>query len=233
MAKKKGTLKKIVLSILGIIVLFILITIINLIIFERNASIVSTGRPIKKMNEIHPALLVIDVQEATTGELSLNSYYIKKSTELIDNINTVAEQFKFRKFPIIYIRSEITNPLINLLNSSFAKGSKGAQFDNRLKLLSHNELIKSRNDAFINTNLDSFLVENNINHLYITGLDAAYCLNVTIAAALNRKYHISIINDAVLSESEAMKDSMLIEFSKRNVQHITTYQVKDDLDREH
>jgi nicotinamidase-related amidase len=229
MAKKKGHVKKIILSVVGVIVAFILTLIINLIIFEKNASKISKGIPIEQSEVAHPALLVIDVQEATTGTVSFNQHYVDKSEKFIDNINKAARFFNEHNLPIIYIRSEITNPLINLLNNSYAKGSIGSKFDKRLEMKTNNEVVKKRNDAFANTNLDKILIANNINELFIAGLDAAHCINITTQAAQNRKYKISIIKEAVLSESTAMRDSMYIEFEKRGMELINIKKLDSEI----
>jgi nicotinamidase/pyrazinamidase len=205
---------------LGAIVLFIAVLIGNLLLFEQRASVVSEGEPIAASDEVHPALLVIDVQEATTGKSSLNQYYMAESEDLIPTINGLAESFHLHNLPVIYIRSEIRNHLINLLNSSYAAGSLGARFDKRLNLVSDMEVVKSRNDAFFKTSLDELLRKHQINQLYIAGLDAAHCINTTVAAAQNRNYDVALIRDAILSESEQMKDSMMTVFQARGVQLI-------------
>ena len=226
MAEKKGILKKIILGIIGSIVLFILIVIGNLIIFEKTASVVSKGQPIENFNEKNFALIVIDIQEATTGVVSANSFYTENSDDLIKTINQITESYRNQNIPVIYIRSEITNPLINLLNNSYAKGSLGAKFDKRLNIGSGKEVIKSRDDAFINTDLDSILTINKINELYLMGLDAAHCINITVKAAQNRKYKVNLIEEAILSESAAMKDSMMISFRDRGVKVIKIENLK-------
>lgn len=203
------------------VVLFVLVLVGNLIVFERNAKIISKGEPVKKYTQINQALLVIDIQEATTGEISLTPFYKSESERLIKNINTLANAFKKQDLPVIYIRSEISNPLINLLNSSYARGSVGAQLDNRLTIVSNYEIVKSRNDAFFNTTLDSVLVTNQINKLYVVGLDAAHCIKYTVEAAQNRNYKIGLIKEAVLSESVEMRDSMFVEFAEQGIE-ITT-----------
>lgn len=206
---------------LGAIVLFIVILIGNLLLFEKKASVVSKGEPIVASDVMRPALLVIDVQEATTGDASLNSHYIAESESLIRTINQLAENFHRHKLPVIYIRSEIKNPLINLLNSSYAAGSSGAAFDKRLNLVSDMEVVKNRNDAFLKTSLDELLRKHQVNRLYIVGLDAAHCINTTVAAAQNRKYDVALFNEAILSESEQMKDSMMTVFQSRGVQLVS------------
>ena len=220
---KKRKIKKIILSFTGIIILFILVVIINLIIFEKNALVISEGEPITNNNQ-NRALLVIDIQEATTGENSSNLYYKEKSADLISGINLLSNYFSNENSLVIYIRSEVTNPLINLINNSLAKGGAGAKFDKRLILNSEIEIVKSRNDAFINTELDNILTKNKISELYIVGLDAAYCINITSAAALNRNYKVHLVKEAILSESETLKDSMITVLEKRG---ITILDLKD------
>lgn len=221
MAKKKGILKKIIFVIVGITILFVILVIVNLIIFEKNSSFVSKGQAIEKYNEHNCALLVIDVQEATTGEVSNNSFYSANADTLIKNINSITETFKNGKSLVIYIRSEISNPFINLLNNSFAKGSLGGKFDKRLNSVLGLEVIKSKNDAFAETELDSILTSNKIDEIYIVGLDAVYCINITAEAAQNRNYKVNLIKEAVLSESETMKDSMMISFRERGIKTIS------------
>ncbi|WP_319592317.1 cysteine hydrolase [uncultured Draconibacterium sp.] len=214
-------IKRIVFGMIAAVVLFVLVLVGNLMVFERNAKIISKGEPVKKYTQINQALLVIDIQEATTGEISLTPFYKSESEGLIKNINTLANAFNKQDLPVIYIRSEISNPLINLLNSSYARGSVGAQLDNRLTIVSNYEIVKSRNDAFFNTTLDSVLVTNQINKLYMVGLDVAHCIKYTVEAAQNRNYKIGLIKEAVLSESVEMRDSMLFEFAEQGIE-ITT-----------
>ncbi len=217
MIKKKRILKKIIIGIIGTMILFIVVTIVNLIVVGKNESIISKGQPILNYNEQNYALLVVDIQEATTGEVSLYPYFKENSEDLIKIINKVADGFNKHNFPIVYIRSEITNPLVNLLNSTYAKGHQGARYDKRLKIFSNIEVVKKVKDSFRNTNLDSILTNYKINELYIVGLDAAECVNATVEAAQNRGYKINLIEEAVLSKSEEMTDSMILNFKDRGV----------------
>jgi nicotinamidase-related amidase len=149
-------------------------------------------------------------------------YFRENSEDLLKIINQTTESFKLLNFPVIYIRSEITNPLINILNSSYAKGHPGAKYDKRLKIVSNLEVVKKGKDSFRHTNLDSILIKNKVNELYIVGLDAAECVNATVEAAQNRHYKVNLIEQAVLSKSKAMKDSMMVCFRNRGVRVIPT-----------
>ena len=227
MTKKKRRIKKIIFGILGIIILFVLIVFINLIISGQYESIVTKGQPIDNYSEHKSALLIIDIQEATTGHLSMYPFFKMNSDELIKNINRIAYSFNNQNILVIHIRSEISNPLINLLNSSYAKGSPGAQFDKRIKTTFGFEVIKRAKDSFKNTNLDSILTSNKVSELYIVGLDAAECINATVEASQNRNYTVNLIEEAILSKSTEMKDSMIVVFKDRgvNVLHIDSLKV--------
>ena len=227
MTKKKRRIKKIIFGILGIIILFVLIVFINLIISGQYESTVTKGQPIDNYSEHKSALLIIDIQEATTGHLSMYPFFKMNSDELIKNINRIAYSFNNQNILVIHIRSEISNPLINLLNSSYAKGSPGAQFDKRIKTTFGLEVIKRAKDSFKNTNLDSILTSNKVSELYIVGLDAAECINATVEASQNRNYTVNLIEEAILSKSTEMKDSMIVVFKDRgvNVLHIDSLKV--------
>ena len=218
MAKKKGLVKKIILGIIGTIILFILITIVSIIIVFNNASTISKGQPIENYIEHNSALLIVDIQEVITGNYSIFPSLQENSDKLI---NQVVDSFKVYNLPIIYVRSEIANPFINLINNSYAKGSPKVKYDKRLKVISNLEVVKTGEDSFRETNLDDLLNKNKVNELYIVGLDAAECVNTTVQAAQNRDYKVHIIKEAVISKSERMTDSMLVKFMETGVEVIS------------
>ena len=217
LAMKKRSVIRIIFGISGIIFLFIVVVVINLNIAFRSESAISKGVPIGESSVKKHALLVIDIQEATTGDVSLYPYFRDHADCLIRNINQAAETFHFRNLPVVYVRSEITNPFINLINSSYAKGSPGVKPDKRLKIISDLEVVKKGKDSFRNTNLDSILTLHHVNSLYIVGLDAAECVRATVEAARNRCYTITLIEDALLSKSKETKDSIIVIFKQENV----------------
>lgn len=215
MVRIKKTIVKLFLWMAGILLFFIAVVLINLIIAGKNEAIVSTGTPIENYGIRHPALLVVDIQEATTGAVSVYPYFKENSAQLVESINQAIDSFHTRNLPVVYVRSEITNPLINLVNSTYAKGSEGAKYDRRLKVVSDLEVVKSVKDSFRKTRLDSILVAHKVNELYIAGLDAAECVNATVEAALNRGYRVIILEEAVISKSATQTDSMMVVFKKR------------------
>ncbi len=215
-------MKRIIFGLIGSLVSIILFLTGNLLILEHQASVISVGRPVEKDTIQRSALLIIDIQEVTTGDLSTNENYKKSSGELIAKINSIIGTSTGKNIPVIYIRNEISNWGVNLLNNSMEKGSIGVQFDKRLSIATNYIIIKEKNDAFSNPNLDSILIAHKINKLIVVGLDAAYCVNSTISAALNRNYSISVIRDAVISENDSLKNLMMDEFVRKKIDLIST-----------
>ena len=58
--------------------------------------------------------------------------------------------------------------------------------------------------------------------MVFVGLDLAYCVNCTIEAANNRNYDICLINDAVLSETDSLKNEMLNKFRQSGYEIISS-----------
>lgn len=215
-------LRKILLWSLLAVIVIIGIFYINLKIVEKRGSIVTQGTPIENYQSNNSALLVIDIQEYTTGEVSITETLKKAADDLIRSINKITEKSAENGIPVIYIRSEISNPIINLMNNSMAVGSLGAQLDRRLNIVSDHIIPKEKQDAFSNPDLDSILIKNEISRLFVVGLDAAFCVNSTIEGARNRGYDIGVISDAIISDPDSMKNHMLHEFENRGVEILSS-----------
>jgi len=212
------------------IVLIIGILFINLKVVMKRGSIVTKGIPIENYQSNNSALLVIDLQEYTTGVVSINEVFKKEADDLILKINRITEKSVENGIAVIYIRSEISNPLINLINSSVAVGSLGAQLDARLKIVSDFIIPKDKQDAFSNPKLDSTLIKNEISKLFVVGLDAAYCVNSTIEGARNRGYNVVAISDAIISDPDTVKIQMLEEYESIGVKILSTEKFFTELD---
>ena len=119
-------IKKILLWSLLAIILVIGVLFINLKVCEKRGTIVTKGTPIENYQSNNSALIVIDIQEYTTGVVSINEVFKKRADDLIQKINRIIEKSVELGIPVIFIHSEISNPLINLINNSAAVGSLGA-----------------------------------------------------------------------------------------------------------
>lgn len=208
-------MKKTIIVIVSILALSILILVVNYLVWEMHASQISEGKPIVQQETKKPAVLVIDIQEGITGKSSTSDVFVIQSEELIRVVNRIVDSSARYNIPVIYVKNEISNPLINILNSSMAKGSPGAELDSRLRVVSDYILNKDKSDAFSNPLLDSMLIQHDVNKLVFTGLDLAHCVNSTILAAANRHYDICLISDALISkEPDSLKQDMLEKFKQ-------------------
>lgn len=214
-------MKKILLRLLLVIGLIIAVLVINLVIFNFTATRITEGVPISHAGSGNRALVVIDIQEGTTGGVSYVESFRLQSGELIENLNLLTEEAEAKGWPIIYIISEVANPLINILNNTLAKGSPGVEMDKRLEIRSDYIVTKRKNDSFTNPELDSILTRNRVDRLTLVGLDAAECVYHTALAALNRGYRVQVVQEAIISKTEADKAEALQDFRELGVEIVS------------
>lgn len=212
-------LLRLLLAILGVIVVLA----VNLFLFGHNAQKISEGIPIAYADPEKVALLVIDIQEGTTGTISATEGYVEQSEVFITRVNEVIEKAYARGETLIYIRSEVVNPLINFINNTLARGSEGAKLDKRLLIRPGPVVTKRKNDPFRDTDLDQILTSEGIGKLVLVGLDAGECINAAYQAARNRGYQIGIVTDAVIAESEILRKEALDSYREQGVDLITVY----------
>lgn len=213
-------MKKILLRILIAIGVFILIVVLNFVFFNITATKITEGVPITHSGPGHTALLIVDIQEGTTGTVSALKGLKAQSDVLIRNVNRIINDAVESEWSVIYINTEVLNPLLNLINNTMSRGSGGANLDKRLSVKSDLIVTKRRSDPFNRTDLDQILTGLNTDRVVVTGLDAAHCVNSTILAALNRGYQVVVVSDGIISNEEADKIRMLGEFRDLGVEII-------------
>ncbi|PKL15663.1 MAG: hypothetical protein CVV49_20255 [Spirochaetae bacterium HGW-Spirochaetae-5] len=181
---------------------------------------VTEGEPIPEYSVNNPALLVIDIQEGLSGSSSWGFYkgYAHQSEELIASVNRTIESAVMSGMTVVYICHEDTNPLVKLVTGShMVKGKAASAIDKRVKIVSDNIFIKHIMDGFSNEALHKFLTANKINTLYMTGLDAEYCVYRTSLAAEKRGYTVNLIEDAVISSTVENKFNMLKKYKSKGI----------------
>lgn len=210
-------IKRILFRVLLALGVFILVVVLNLVIFNITASKVSEGVPIENRDPDGVALMVIDIQGGTTGSESALKTLVEQSDMLIENVNSIIDEMHARNQPIIYVRTEVANPLLNILNNTMAKGTKGAELDPRMVRRPGEEVVKRRGDPFIGTDLEEILADQHISELVLVGLDAQQCVRSAVLAARNRGYRVTVIEDAVISKTDEMKNLAIEEFREIGV----------------
>ena len=162
------------------------------------------------------ALLVIDIQEDTTGTMALPLSPYKDKAEYIARLNKLIEDASTKNILIVYVKQEFDGLWGKTLSravlcGSDIKGQPGTKVDKRIAMLSNYKFSKPQGDSFANPKLNEFLTGQRVNELYIAGLDPEFCIYATARGALNRGYKVNVITDAILS----WRDTICI-WSKNN-----------------
>ena len=180
-----------------------------------------------KYDNPQKALLVIDMQEDYTGTTAKPPFPYKDSEKLITTVNKIIGEAAKKNIIIAYIRQEfeglIGRTISKLVGHGTAiKGNPGSEFDKRINIISNHYFTKPMPDAFTNPKLEQFLIEHQINELYLIGLDAAGCVYFTAKGALKRRYSVYIIKDGIALLEEKKWDSLLEKFEKDGITLISS-----------
>jgi nicotinamidase-related amidase len=81
---------------------------------------------------------------------------------------------------------------------------------------------KQHPDAFSNSQLNTFLREKVIDHLFIVGMDGMTSIRQTACSALNRHYRVTLIADGIFTTSENRWQQQLRSFESAAAFAITS-----------
>jgi len=138
------------------------------------------------MTNLSKALLVINMQQGSfTPETPRHD-----TDGTVDRINKLAEQFRSRKFPVIFIQHD------GITSGEFVKNTPEWQLLDEL-IISKNDLLidKYANDVFYRSQLNTMLQQSGINDLYITGCATDFCVESTIQSAISKDYNVVVVAD--------------------------------------
>lgn len=188
------------------------------------------GKKIEKYENPQKALLIIDVQEDYTGSTAKPPFPYKDSGRLITTVNNLIHEANKKNVLVIYIKQEFDGILGRIFSKILAggtaiKGNAGAEIDKRISIISNNSFSKPAGDAFSNPKLESFLIDHQVAELYITGLDAEYCVYLTAKGALNRGYRVNIITDSILLRAQKKWDKLLEKYRKDGINLMSSHEL--------
>jgi nicotinamidase-related amidase len=187
---------------------FILVALCAAAVFVASVYIMLTqatqGARIAEYQNPQKALLVMDVQEDTTGTAAPPLSPYKGKAEYIARLNKVIEAAKSKNILIVYVKQEFEGLWGKTLSwsvfgGSNIKGNPGTKVDKRIAMLSNYKFSKPQGDSFANPKLNEFLTQQRVNELYLVGLDPEFCIYATARGALSRGYKVNVITDAILS----------------------------------
>ena len=157
------------------------------------------GEAIPDYGQPQAALLVLDIQLDFTGPEGWFSE--EQSSRLVTNTNRAIGQAGTLGMPVIYVQNVIDNPLMRFLSGGInAPGAPGTAFDPRvIQAPGATVFSKGQSDAFSNRLLEEYLQSQQVNTIYLCGLDGAACVFATARAAKNRGYRVLMLQDAIVS----------------------------------
>lgn len=180
------------------------------LIMYRSMFVATRGTRIQTYDAPRKALLVLDLQEGYAGTNPRQPATAPAAGSMLDTVNRLIAMAAETGMEVCYVRQVFSNNLFVRMHGGRRVGK--VIIDRRIVKINDNDFAKNRTDAFSNRDLERFLIEHQVNELYLTGVDAAYCVFYTALGALNRGYKVTVVLDAVASRSDM---NMLIERYKR------------------
>lgn len=172
------------------------------------------GEEVSGENGNKSALLVLDVQNDT---LSMKEYTQKDV--LVKNINKAIEFAKENEIEIIYTKQVFTNSIDKFLSGGlYAENTEGSELSPEIEVISSHVYEKERTDAFSNTELEKYLLDQKITTVYIVGADASACVYKTALGGLNRNYQVIILEDCIFSISDKFLNEAIKKYENKGIQ---------------
>jgi nicotinamidase-related amidase len=205
-------MKKVAIILAGIVVFIIGF---GIAVFVPFAS-VTKGTPIAAYSSPRTALLVIDIQKDMTEKNGKRPLNLAQTDSMIPVVNSLIQNADKKDWLVIYITHEyVKNSPLRLVTQDFLlEGKPGAAMDPRLLVINQNQFVKHKMDAFSNKEFDVFLQKNQVTHLLITGMAAEECVDRTCQGALNRKYKVTIIGDAISGKSDDSRRKKIADYKR-------------------
>lgn len=172
------------------------------------------GYTIQEYDHPQKALIVIDLQRDLTTRQGKFVINLKQTDKAIENVNRLIDNADRFDMDVIYIRHEVKpNFIVNRLPKiPCLKGTAGAEMDRRIHVVNRNIFVKNRLDAFSDRAFEDYLHGRRIAYLIFTGVDAQFCVDRTLKAALNRGFKTTVVTDAVATKNEERLHKKIEEF---------------------
>jgi nicotinamidase-related amidase len=163
----------------------------------RGMFMATKGKRISTYDNPRAALVVLDIQEGYAGTGTPQPVATPQGSGLIATVNRIIDQAAATGMEVAYVRQVFGHNLIVRLHGGRSQGR--VIIDRRLRIINDNDFAKNRTDAFSNRQFEQFLIDRQVNELYLVGVDAAYCVLYTALGALQRGYRVTVVSDAVRS----------------------------------
>lgn len=134
------------------------------------------------------ALLIIDVQQG----LDDPKWGRRNNPDAESNIARLISLWRKEKRPVIHVQHCSTEP-----DSPLRPELSGCRFKPEADPIQGEPVFqKNVNSAFIGTDLESYLRDNDLEHLVIVGLTTDHCVSTTVRMAGNLGFSVLLVSDA-------------------------------------
>jgi nicotinamidase/pyrazinamidase len=185
------------------------------------------GRRIKVYPEPTKALLVMDIQESG-GSSHKGDIPLPMATpfgRMILAVNSLIECFDRSSLEVAYVRQVFASNFITRLHGGrILAGRMEPRICRWVKVVNAHDFAKNRTDAFSNRQLEQFLVDRQVDELFLVGLDAAFCVYYTALGALQRGYRVTVVTDAVMTGRDM--NQVLRRYHKKGITVMNSQEVE-------
>ena len=157
------------------------------------------------LKNLNPALILVDVQKAFLEPnypgLKRNNLGAEKTCGLILN------KWRELKLPVFHVRHSSVNP-----DSKLHISKPGFSFNDYVSPIKGEPVLtKSVNSAFIGTNLEILLNDQNLETLIIVGMTTNHCISTTVRMSGNLGYETYLISDSTAAYNTMGLDGQMID----------------------
>lgn len=166
-----------------------------------NMFIPTRGKRIGRYPHPAKALLVMDIQESSNGKAAVIDLPADTPFgRMVKAVNRLIESFDSAGMEVAYVRQVFSRNFITRLHGGrILSGSIEPRICRWITVINSNDFAKNRTDAFSSRQLERFLIDRQVDEVFLVGLDAAFCVYYTALGALNRGYRVTVVSDAIMT----------------------------------
>ncbi|MGF9762033.1 isochorismatase family protein [Microvirga sp. 0TCS3.31] len=191
-----------------------------------------------------PALLIIDVQYRTVGTtpLPFNESIKEFPTscgqvgwDAVTNISRILKLFRAKGWPVLYPhvapkQSFDYGRLAEKVPALMGVAAKGYEFVPEVAPVAGDILLPKRHpSAFFGTPLASYLVQNQVDTLVVTGCTTSGCVRGSVVDAFSYNFRVAVPHDAVYDRSQTSHLVNLFDMSAKYADVSSTGDLLDAL----
>jgi nicotinamidase-related amidase len=187
----------------------------------RSMFVATKGKKISLYPKPRAALVVLDLQEGYAGTNARQPVTAPPAGSMLATVNRLIDMATESNMEVAYVRQVFSNNFFVRLHGGRRMGK--VMIDRRIKVINGNDFEKNRTDAFSNRQLEQLLIDQQVNELYLVGVDAAYCVFYTALGGVQRGYTVNVVSDAVATRSSMTE--VLERYRRKGIRVVTSTQL--------